>query len=117
MKSALITGASSGIGEQFAYQLAERGYHVIVVARREDRLQQVVSTISKKGGSAEYKVLNLVSSIDVDELRQFISISTIDILINNAGFGGYGSFTSIDEKREIEMIQLNVHAVMQLTRA
>jgi short-subunit dehydrogenase len=117
LKKAIITGASSGIGEQFAYQLAQSGYHCVLVARREDRLAHIVQLIQSRGGSAEYRVADLISSEDVDQMVSFIEGEEIDLLVNNAGFGSYGFFADQNPAREIDMMQLNMITVYRLTRA
>lgn len=116
MPTALITGASSGIGEQFAYALAERGYKVIIVARREERLQQVQSRIEAKGGKVHSIVADLLNNEDVERLIAFIHEEPIDLLVNNAGFGGYGLFQKVSPQREQDMITLNISTLVKLTR-
>ena len=107
---ALITGASSGIGRDMARYLSSMGYDVIVVARRKDRLEELKS---------ELKNIEVVS-LDISNydncLKLFKEYSDIDILINNAGFGIFGSFNNTDLDRELEMIDTNIKAVHILTK-
>lgn len=116
MKHALITGASSGIGEAFARLLATRDYHVVLVARRKDRLQQLADEIEGNGGSATAMVADLVSQEGLEQTRTFIHENQLDLLINNAGFGVYSPAIHVDEEQEQDMIQLNVNALVSLTR-
>lgn len=107
---ALITGASSGIGRDMARYLSSMGYDVIVVARRLDRLEELKN---------ELKNIEIVS-LDISNydncLKLFNKYSNIDILINNAGFGVFGSFNNTDLARELEMIDTNIKAVHILTK-
>lgn len=107
---ALITGASSGIGRDMARYLSSMGYDVIVVARRKDRLEELKS---------ELKNIEIVS-LDISKydncLKLFNEYSDIDILINNAGFGVFGSFNNTSLDRELEMIDTNIKAVHILTK-
>ena len=96
---ALITGASSGIGEVFAEQLSKEGYPVILVARRKERLQQTADKIEKQGGKA------IVITADLAKYQN------IDILVNNAGFGDCGMFLSGDLEKETNMIDVNIKAM------
>src|SRR5690606_4624490 len=105
-KTALITGASSGLGADFARQLAERGCHLILVARRTDKLEEAKAEIT-----ARYPVNVTLISLDLtgenapqqlyDTIQQ--QGKQVDILINNAGYGLYGSFLEIPLEREINM--------------
>jgi short-subunit dehydrogenase len=110
---ALITGASSGIGECFAYQLAERGLHVILLGRDEESLKRVAGTIKER-----YAVqLETVRCDLTRELEKGISVMQefdIDLLVNNAGLGVYGKFLERDPSRYREMIALNIAALSEL---
>lgn len=117
MDVALITGASSGIGEAFACLLAREGYHVVLVARREERLRKLARAIKAGGGSAEVLAVDLVTPEGFDRVCSRIRHNRIDLLVNNAGFGLYGEVTDTDEAREQEMIRLNVEVPVSLTRA
>ncbi len=118
MKAALITGASSGIGEEFARRLAARGHNLVVVARNEEKLHSLCDELMLEHKiTAHYTVLDL-SEHGSDE-RLFEETERggfeIDWLINNAGFGSGGYFNDLDIERELKMIDLNVRALVALT--
>ena len=113
-ETALVTGASSGIGEQFARQLSACGREVILVARRADRLESIAGELP---GTAHVVAHDLAADAaalkpKVDELGV-----DVDLLVNNAGFGTYGRFTDIDAARDAEQIRLNCEAVVTLSHA
>jgi uncharacterized protein len=112
--TALITGASSGIGDQFARQLARRGYEVILVARRRDRLEQLAEQVAS---SAHVIECDLAS--EADKLADKVETlgADVDLLVNNAGFGLRGQFLEFDAEREAEMVRVNCEAVVRLTHA
>jgi short-subunit dehydrogenase len=111
-ETALITGASSGIGEAFARQLAARGYDLVLVARRRDRLEQLAEQLPTTAhpiecdlGSEAAKLPDKVAKLGVD----------VDLLVNNAGFGLRGHFADQPADREAEMVRVNCEAVVTLT--
>lgn len=112
-KSALVTGASSGIGEAMATLLASNGVHVVVVARREERLLELAAEMPK--GMVE------VITADLTKKKQLAPVAErareVDLLVNNAGFGTSGAFAFTDPQRTNREIKLNVLAVTTLTRA
>ena len=114
---ALITGASSGLGEEFARQLAEKGFNLILTARRKDRLVRLKEEIQKKH-DVKIKLLSydLSDENQCEALYEEVKRLNIDIVINNAGFGLFGKFTDTELKRELEMIDLNIKAVHILTK-
>jgi uncharacterized protein len=113
--TALITGASSGIGEVFARQLAERGYDLILVARREDRLRALAASLPAK---AEILLADLSSGDGIAAVELTIrDRATLDLLINNAGFGVGGLFWEADLAAQIRMHELHIMATLRLTRA
>jgi uncharacterized protein len=119
MTTALITGASSGIGESFAYALARRNYDLVLVARRDDRLKEVASKARANGARRTEVVACDLSRSDAPlELQSRLAGMRIDVdyLINNAGFGTTGRFDRLELVREIEEIELNVTALVALTR-
>jgi uncharacterized protein len=119
MATALITGSSSGIGESFAYALARQNYDLVLVARRQDRLQAVAAKAMELGaGRVEIAALDLGRSSALHELQGRLASVPIevDFLINNAGFGTTGRFDRLPLEREIEEIELNVTALVALTR-
>jgi uncharacterized protein len=112
--TALITGASSGIGDQFARQLARRGYQLILVARRRDRLEQLAEQVAS---SAHVIECDLASEADkLDDKVETLG-ANVDLLVNNAGFGLRGHFLEFDAEREAEMVRVNCEAVVRLTHA
>lgn len=118
MNTSLITGASSGIGEAFARRLAALGRNVFLVARSEDKLVTLCNELGRENRvRAQYFVLDL-SQPDAGE-RLFAEAEKrgleIDLLVNNAGFGSMGDFVKLDQARELNMIDLNVKALVDLT--
>jgi uncharacterized protein len=119
MATALITGASSGIGESFAYALARQNYDLVLTARREDRLNAVAATAKELGaGRTEICPADLGRAGAPLELHARLAAAPIEVdyLINNAGFGTTGRFDRLPLAREIEEIELNVTALVALTR-
>src|SRR5688572_3129110 len=118
MKYTLITGASSGIGEAFARRLASEKHNLFLVARSEQKLRDLCDELSSKHGiSAKYLAVDLIevdSDLAVFEATEKSGFE-IDWLINNAGFGSMGDFAKLDLERELEMIELNITAVVALT--
>src|SRR6476620_6973607 len=118
MNTTLITGASSGIGEAFARKLAKRGRNVLLVARSEDKLIALCNELGRLTSiRAQYLAVDLRQP---DAAAQLLEETTkreleIDMLINNAGFGSMGDFAKLDLEHELEMIQLNVRAVVDVT--
>lgn len=112
---AVVTGASSGIGEQFARQLVARGYRVVVTARREDRLQALCTEL----GGDEHAVAvgtDLAVPEDRDRLAARIDElgAQVDILVNNAGLGIYTKFGAEGRDKELQMLRVDVEAVADL---
>ena len=118
-KRALVTGASSGIGKQMAILLAEAGCHLVLVARRKDRLLDLKSDLE-----GEHKVNVLVADYDLSDMDACVQLTSeltankidIDILINNAGFGYGGAFVEQSWSRQQEMMNVNIDALTYLTR-
>jgi uncharacterized protein len=112
--TALITGASSGIGEEFARQLAARGYDVILVARRKERLDQLAEELPTMAHVIEADLVTEAPHLHgkVEELGV-----DVDLLVNNAGFGLRGRFLELDEARQAEMVRINCEVVVTLTHA
>ena len=111
---ALITGASSGIGRDMARYLAQKGWDLILVARREDRLRELSSDI----GNVDVRIiaLDVGKEDDCRRLYELTKDESIDMLINNAGFGLAGEFADSDLDAELNMIDVNVRAVHILTK-
>lgn len=118
MKVTLITGASSGIGEAFARRLAADGHDLVLVARSEKALHELCDELMLKHKiTAHYVVLDLS---EADSVYKLLAETTrhemeVDWLINNAGFGSVGDFSKLDHDRELEMIDLNIRALVSLT--
>jgi short-subunit dehydrogenase len=118
-KTALVTGASAGIGEAFANLLAAEEFNLVVTARREDRLWKLADSLMER-----HDVLVRAIPIDLaapdgphrlyDEVRE--ANQPVDLLINNAGFGGVGRFESLDYVRQRQMIDVNIGALTGLAR-
>lgn len=114
---ALVTGASAGIGREFARLLASDGYDLVVSARRADRLAELSKELRDRHGT---NVLDAPADLAdpkaperlCNELRE--AGHEIDLLVNNAGFGGVGRFESLDQVRQREMIEVNVTALTRL---
>lgn len=118
MNTTLITGASSGIGAAFARKLAKRGRNVLLVARSEDKLIALCNEIGRASGiRAQYVVMDLTEADAAQRLFEETEKRglTIDMLINNAGYGSMGDFLNQDRARELEMIDLNVKSLVDLT--
>jgi uncharacterized protein len=118
-KWALVTGASAGIGWELAKQLAACGANLVLVARRRDRLEQLAGELRAQHEVAvEIVVANLAQPSAPEDLFQFTEEKgiAVELLVNNAGFGVYGRFHENDLSRELGMVQVNVAAVVHLTR-
>ena len=117
-KWALVTGASAGIGLELAKQLAAGGANLILTARRRDRLEALGSELSSKHGIAiEIFPADLAKPNAPGEIFAFTEGRRIivQLLVNNAGFGAYGRFQEVALEKLLEMVQVNVAAVVQLT--
>jgi short-subunit dehydrogenase len=115
--TALVTGASSGIGAAIAAELVARGHGVTLVARREDRLRELAQKLESDGVRAEAIAADLADPAERDRLQGEIEERglAVEILVNNAGFGGGPHFTNTERERLLEMTRLNVEAVVDLT--
>lgn len=118
-KTVLITGASAGLGEEFAWQLAAQNYNLLLVARRTDKLVSLQEKIKQRYPS----LCCLIFSVDLNEpdvseqLFDFINVQSIQLvgLINNAGFGAKGRFLELTAIRQQQMLQVNINALMMLS--
>ncbi|WP_267384803.1 SDR family NAD(P)-dependent oxidoreductase [Cyanobacterium sp. uoEpiScrs1] len=118
MKTALITGASSGIGTAFAQELAMRQINLILVARSQDKLYQLAEQLQHQAPiKVEVIVQDLTEQQAAKQIYDIVEEKeiSVDFLINNAGFGDYGEFAQRELPRQVEMIQLNIVALVELT--
>jgi short-subunit dehydrogenase len=115
---AMVTGASSGIGEAYAEQLAAAGWDLVLVARRRDRLEQVAGSLSAAHGvSAKVIDADLSDRAQLDALCNEVASLPLGMLVNNAALAHYKPFAELPAAQADELVQLNVHAPVQLTRA
>ncbi|MDQ2919927.1 MAG: SDR family NAD(P)-dependent oxidoreductase, partial [Verrucomicrobiota bacterium] len=116
----LITGASSGIGRQFALQLAGRASAIVLVARRRDRLEQLENELIARDPNLSVHIFSadLSKQEEIDRLCDELDREkiAINLLINNAGFGDYGQFAESDPQAVHDMLAVNVVALTMLTR-
>lgn len=116
--TALVTGASSGIGVEFAHELARRGHGIALVARREGRLTELAKEIADRYAvRTDAFACDLADPASRDQLAAAVEKAglTVEVLVNNAGFGGHSEFVSAaPEGRDVEMVRLNVEAVTDL---
>lgn len=118
--TALITGASSGIGEALAHELAGRGAHLILVARSADKLEQLAQKLGRQYGvqvsviSADLSQAQAAKTLADEVARRGLQV---DILVNNAGLGGFGEFWTQDEAQIGQMLAVNITALTELSRA
>lgn len=108
---ALITGASSGLGKDFAIELSKKGYDLVLVARNKKKLEEVKKLCCT---NVEIESMDL-SNIDNCK-KLYDKHKDIDLLVNNAGFGLFGEFNKIDLDKELEMIDLNIKSLHVLTK-
>lgn len=118
MTTALITGASAGIGAAFAKELAVRQTNLVLVARSQQKLQDLATLLQARHN---IQVEIVVQDLTKPEAAQSVFEAvrdrkiTVDLLINNAGFGEYGDFIELDRQQQLNMIQLNIVALVDLT--
>ena len=112
---AIVTGASAGLGVEFVRQLAAKGHRLVLVARRKDRLEE----LAKEVGNARVVALDLSEPGATAKLMANVAKAgeTVELLINNAGFGLAGGFAELDAARQREMVDLNCGALEELSRA
>jgi short-subunit dehydrogenase len=113
--TALVTGASAGIGAELARALAERGHGVTVVARRAERLERLAAELGGRHGvRAEAIAADLSQASERDRVAAELQLRglTVEVLVNNAGFGIYSTFAGSDRERELQQVRLLVEAVV-----
>src|SRR5690349_5028124 len=113
-QTALITGASGGLGLEYAKLFAKDGHDVVVVARRRDKLDELAKELS--GVKATVVPADLTDPAAPQKIFDAVTKAgvTVDFVVNNAGFGSTGPFADADAKRELEMVEVNVKALMHL---
>lgn len=110
---AIVTGASSGIGKEIAKILSEKGYYIILVARRKDLLDALIPEL-KNGG--EVFVADLSCENACKGLYETYKDADVDILVNNAGFGVHGNFSVTDLEKDLSMLKTNILGLHTLTK-
>jgi len=118
--TALVTGASAGIGRAFAVGLATRGNDVVLVARDGARLTELAAQLTAAHGvAAEALAADLLTPEGLAAVEACLTDTDrpVDLLVNNAGFGTFGRFAGLDVEREVHEVELNVVALLRLTRA
>lgn len=118
--TALVTGASVGIGHAFAQELAARGHNLVVVARDEARLNDLAKSVAEQHSvNVEVMVADLTDEHALARVEERLrdDAMPIDVLVNNAGFGSFGHFADLDVDVEARMVALNVTALLRLTHA
>ncbi len=119
-QTALITGASAGLGAEYAKLFAADQHDVVLVARRRDRLEALAAELTKAHGVTAHVIAADLGAADgaqrvIDEVKK-LGVE-IDFLVNNAGFGTSGAFAELEAARELEMVAVNVTVLVTLTRA
>jgi hypothetical protein len=113
-ETALVTGASSGIGEAFARALSRRGHELILVARRADRLEALAAELPGPAHAVPCDLVHEAASLPAKVAESGL---TVDLLVNNAGVGTYGRFLDIEPERDAQQVRLNCEAIVTLTHA
>lgn len=107
-KIAVVTGASSGIGKAFAELLAKEGYELYLVARGRERLQELEQSLDTK---CHLVIADLKTDEGIQELTEYVKDISVDLFINCAGYGIYGTFADIEVEQELGMLELNVRTM------
>jgi hypothetical protein len=118
-RRALVTGASAGLGAEFARQLAARGCDLVLVARRRDRLEEVADEVRRSAAHVEVLVADLATDAGRTAVAARLASEEhpVDLLVNNAGFGAYGRFDELDLDTHRRMLEVNCVAVTVLAHA
>ena len=119
MSTALVTGASSGIGLELARLFAADGYDLVIVARRKELLRKAADKIMEKFGVKVYVLpKDLTKKESPLEIYEHLTGegTEINVVVNNAGFGAVGEFSELDYERQIDMLNLNINSLVSLTR-
>ena len=107
-KYAVITGASAGLGVEFAKKLSKKGYHLVLVARREERLKKLAKHLKTE---CVVITADLTKEEECYRVWELVQEKNIEVFINNAGYGDCGCFAETDLEKELNMVQLNIKAV------
>ena len=110
---AIITGASSGIGKEIALYLSDLGYDIIVVGRNEFELRDIQKVVKTK---VEVVKMDLSDRVNCWKLHEMYKKETIEVLVNNAGFGVHGFVTETSLEKDLDLIDVNITAVHILTK-
>lgn len=113
---AVVTGASSGIGREFARRLAEEGYPLVLAARRQERLEELAGELRSRGTECCLVSADLSEREGCDRLLEQLEDKRVGVFINNAGFGDCGCFLETELEKELNMIDLNVKMLHYLTK-
>lgn len=115
----MVTGASSGIGAAFARALAQRGQALVLTARTRDALLRLQQELQRPDLPVRVIPADLSTDAGIEEVLATTQREgwAVDLLVNNAGFGSGGDFAALDQERELQMLQLNVRALVRLTHA
>ncbi|WP_067461458.1 SDR family NAD(P)-dependent oxidoreductase [Actinomadura macra] len=117
-RTALVTGASSGIGESFARLLAARGIDLVIVARRADLLDGLARELVERYRVAvEVLAADLTDPVERDEVERRLRAEPVELLVNNAGYGAFGAFAELPLDEQLAQIELNITALVRLTHA
>lgn len=119
-KWAVITGASSGIGKEFARELAKNGFSLFLVARRKDRLEELKEELINEIAYEDFQCIVMEKDLrNLEEIREVYTETkdyNVDILINSSGFGDLGEFVETDMSKEMDMMDVNIRALHILTK-
>jgi len=113
---AIITGASSGIGKELAFRLAQRKYDLVLIARREDRLIEMKKDLEKYNINIDVLPLDLSKMSSCKNLLEYLKNKDVNLFVNNAGFGLYGETQESNTEKEFNMLDLNVRTLHYLTK-
>jgi short-subunit dehydrogenase len=118
-KLAVITGPTSGIGHAFAHKLADNGYHLLLIARSEDKLQQTTQLLKDKYNTqVNYIVADLAEDSDILKVENKLKqLDKIDLLINNAGFGVAGFFMEVSLEEQLKMLNVHITSTIRFSKA
>ncbi|MGP4071693.1 SDR family NAD(P)-dependent oxidoreductase [Piscibacillus sp. B03] len=114
MKHVLITGAGTGLGQSLAKQYANNGHHILLVGRRQEKLDDTKALIEQAGGSAETHTCDVTKWDELESLAK--QIQQVDVLINNAGIGFFGAFEDLEKDQIDTMLNVNAAGLIYTTK-